>query len=307
MATMAELMEMNAPRFKQPGQDAIYNAFDAFLKVAFIEGKLPDFSKDLVVAEDGSVSFVAREEDFEPLMEKYVRTMVAIDKKKASKDQDNGESAGDKDLLLVECVLNWIWTLGTCNANTSCGAAGKALDLDEKGTAFATKKTGLWATGMSAAFKKNDMALLAWILRNNCQLCHGVTDLQVVKEKLERSALKAAVDKKCASASIRNAMLHFANPDLYMHFYTAGDKVAFVSERSSDYQARAQKFEKFSGEPAFYKTKEYLARYTDMVLCEIFDGIRNREDHKNIEYHEFMTKFVYVKREAKPSKKAKAD
>lgn len=289
MATMAERKEMNCPRFKQVDLSLIYDLFDAFLEMAYLNKKVPDFSKEMVTDESGKLSFVPREEDFESLFDKYVKG-----------------AASDEEKNVVGCILNWIWTLGINGRKTTCGEFGVALGIEEKGKAFEMGKEGLWGIGLAATAKKNDLPLLALILQQNCLPCRQAKTLEEVHERLERTALKCGQKQKYANASIRNGILHFANPNTYIHTYLVSDKLAFVSARCNEHMSKAQKKERFAGNPPFYKNKEYLALYTDEILCEVFDELTQRECNRDMEYCAILEKYVYPPKEPKTSKSKKA-
>lgn len=302
MATVAEQKSKNTPRFMKLQCGKVYGLFDAFVRAVIMDDRAVDFAVDPEVLEDGSFKFAEREEKFSDI----VRGIPSFDCFKESKKQTDGEKAAREkcvsENLLLLAHLNWLWTLGMCNAATSCGKdAVNGLGLKDSGVAF-TGKDGLWNAGLATTNKFNDLSLLWAVLKQTVTLAKRDfrSSLESVKAEIVLQCLKLRLE---STASIRNGLLHFCDPDLYIHLYSAEDKANVVKQHSSLLESFRQNPLKFRGLPATFKTKDYQALITDEQIQFIYDRLSASAASQAMEQEEFWRLYFY--RQAVPKKPAK--
>lgn len=68
MYTIANQKSNNTPRFKNMDVEIVYKLFDAFVQATLVENKAIDFSRPMLTAEDGSLKFATRDENFSDII-----------------------------------------------------------------------------------------------------------------------------------------------------------------------------------------------------------------------------------------------
>lgn len=277
-----------APRFMNTDAKVIYDLFDAFVKATLVDDRAIDFSKPVMVTEDGSLEFATRDEKFSDIISGDFNVQVVKAPRKPAKpsqaqmesynaqvDEADAKRAAllqSKGLLYAH--LNWLWTLGANNMKTSCGADNlKALGIEkEEGAAF-TGKTGLWKA--SAGSSQKELSLICNVLfrfaTTTPQIKALFTTVEEVKQCLVNLAWKV---KSYEKNNARHGLLHLCDPDNYIGLYSAEAKIQWINDSHVSRKDFVDPYNKCDQANAIYYKDEKLGyRYptTDALICFIED------------------------------------
>lgn len=296
-----EQIEQKLPRFMKVDEKAVYTLFDAFVKATLLHDKVIDFGKPMVTAEDGSLEFVEREQNFSDLIRDDRRMVKPVKKAKKDDKEENAENAKKaeefiKGKSLLYAHIHWLWSLGAANAKTSCGAEyleGAGIEKEE-GAAF-TGKTGLWKAPAGGKFK--DMDLICNVLYRYATTGPRVkalfTTVDEIKGALANLAGKALNTDKI---NMRNGLLHLCDPNSYVHLYTLDDKLQVVAEHGDALKDFVDPYNKADVDNMLFFRDEklgYRIKTTEAQLCHISDVLASRPECAEMSQEEFWTRYFY--------------
>lgn len=240
------------PDYNQKGERRkdVYLLVDALWQSIFVNNKAVDLSRELIESENGDLHFVELEDDFKQLVT-------------ACRE----ETASNRQQDLVYAIAEWFWKVGMSDVNTTCGEAGKRLNITENTRAF-QGTLGLWNSGQAASNKEDSLkGVVEFFYQVATMPSDRLASLESVKSTISRK-----YGGKSNEKSYINGILHYANPDKYIHLFIMGDKVSFLN-RYGVYDSRVD---------------------IDEQVCVLFDKLR--EKYAEDSYDEFCHRYVYTKK-----------
>lgn len=273
MYTIANQKSNNTPRFKNFDSEIVYKLFDAFVQTTLVDNKAIDFSKPMVAGENGSLAFVPREENFTNII--------------------NGMC---QEPALLSAHLNWLWTLGMTNSNTTCGKENAAaLNIAENGDAF-NGKIGLWKIRLIPSNKKKDLCFIESALKRFATWPNKPTHMTLSEAKTYLAQIAFKV-KNTLAADMRHGLLHLCDPDTYICLYTQSEKVEAVKLNENVLVGESLTSRTFG--PAVYEGysvnyKDVKAGYdadlTEEKLCRLYDILSGDAAVQDISLQTFINK-----------------
>lgn len=294
------------PRFMNTNAKVVYDLFDAFVQATLVNDKAIDFSKPVVIKEDGSLEFVTRDEKFSDIISGEFKFLVVKNPTKPTKPRKPKEDADlptyeaqmaeyqakmdvynelaaaaeakRQELLqekgLLYAHLNWLWTLGMNNAKTTCGADNlKALGIEKEDGAAFTGKLGLWKA--SAAGMKKELSYICNVLFRFATISPEIKayfpTLADVKAALIDLIMKVRSSEK---VNARHGLLHLCDPEKYAALYSAEEKIQMVQEHRGLLNGFVDLYNKCEiSNHSYYKDEKLGYRFptTDAQVCFITD------------------------------------
>lgn len=244
-------------RFKMPdyGLDGkkrkdVYLLVDAFWRSIFVNNKVVNFSRELEESENDDLYFAELDEDFKQLITAY-----------------REETASTRQQDVVLALAEWFWKVGMSDVVTTCGNSGKKLGIAENTRAF-QGRLGLWNSGQATSRKDESIkGIVEFFYQIATMSPENLASLDMVKKTIVRK-----YGGKSNNKSFINGILHFADPDKYIHLFIFDDKVSFLN-RYDGYDSR---------------------RDIDEQVCELFDRLRKKFEDDS--YDDFCHRCVYTKK-----------